>query len=110
MLPDDLLRGASRGTAALLFLLDLSAAFDTISHSILLDRLSEVGIGGQALSWFWSFLEGHVQRVQVGHELLAPWTLDCGVPQESLISLMLFYIDVKPLGEVIRRFRVRWHQ
>ena len=48
---DDLLREADRGKMSLLVLLDISAAFDTVDHSILLGRLSELGIGGLALAW-----------------------------------------------------------
>ena len=45
MLQDDLLREADRGICTLLVLLDLSAAFDTIDHGVLLDWLSEMGLG-----------------------------------------------------------------
>ena len=63
---DDLLREADRGKVSLLVLLDISAAFDTIDHGILLGRLSELGIGGLALAWLHSFLEDRPQRVQIG--------------------------------------------
>ena len=69
-----------------------------------------MGLGGLALSWLWSFLKDYVQRVQLVHDLLAPWTLNCGVPQGSSISPMLFSIYVKPLEEGIRRSGVRYHQ
>ena len=52
---DDLLREADRGKTSLLVLLDISAAFGTVDHGILL-RVSELGIGGQALAWLRSFL------------------------------------------------------
>ena len=83
-LQDDLLREADRGKTSLLILLDLSVAIDTINHSILLGRLSGLGIGGQA------FLEDHPQRVQLVEMLPTPWTLSCGVLQVSIISPVLF--------------------
>ena len=63
VLLDDLLREADRGKTSLLVLLDISAAFDTVDHGILLGKLSELGIGGLALAWLRSFLEDHPQRV-----------------------------------------------
>ena len=77
-LHDDLLREADRGKVSLLVLLDISVAFDTIDHSILLGRLSELGIGGLALAWLHSFLEDCPQRVQLGESFSAPWSLNVG--------------------------------
>ena len=48
---DDLLREANKGKTSLLVLLDISAAVDIVDHGILLERLSELGIGGQVLAW-----------------------------------------------------------
>ena len=53
----DLLREADRGKMSLLVLLDISAAFDTVDHGILLGRLSELGIDGSVLAWLRSFLK-----------------------------------------------------
>ena len=67
---DDLLREADRGKMSLLGLLDISATFDTIDHSIL-RRLSELGIGGLVLAWLHSFLEDRPQRLQLGDSVSA---------------------------------------
>ncbi len=53
---NDLLLSGDSGNLSILLLLDLSSAFDTVSHNLLLMRLSEIGISGDALAWFSSYL------------------------------------------------------
>ena len=66
----DVLRAADRGEVTLLCLLDLSAAFDTVDHDILLDRLQmSFGVHGTVLSWLESFLRGRTQSVSVMESL-----------------------------------------
>ena len=63
---NDILRALDDGNTSVLTLLDLSAAFDTIDHKILLDRLENLyGISGTALSWFKSYLTGRTQMVTI---------------------------------------------
>ncbi|KAF7239428.1 Visinin-like protein 1 [Varanus komodoensis] len=107
---DDLCRERDRGSASLLVLLDLSVAFDTIDHSILLNRLAGLGVGGTAWQWFHSYLNGRFQKVVLGDYGSAPWQLCHGVPQGSILSPLLFNIYMKLLGEDIRRFGLRNHQ
>ncbi|KAF7240887.1 putative RNA-directed DNA polymerase from transposon BS [Varanus komodoensis] len=90
--------------------LDGSAAFDTINHGILLDRLAGLGVGGTALWWFRSCLNGRFQKVVLRDYGSAPWQLCHGVLQGSILSPLLFNIYMKPLGEVIRRCGLRNHQ
>uniref|UniRef100_A0A8D2J6W7 Reverse transcriptase domain-containing protein n=1 Tax=Varanus komodoensis TaxID=61221 RepID=A0A8D2J6W7_VARKO len=107
---DDLCRERDRGNSSMLVLLDLSAAFNTIDHGILLDRLAGLGVGGTAWQWFRSYLEGRFQKVVLEDFGSVPWQLCHGVPQGSILSPLLFTIYMKLLGEVIGRFGLRNHQ
>jgi len=62
---NDLLLAADSGLLSILILLDLSAAFDIISHSIMLHRLETIGITGAPLTWFQSYFTGRTQFVQL---------------------------------------------
>ena len=78
---NDLLSAMDDGKISVLMLLDLSAAFDTIDHEILLHRLHIVfGIGDTVLSRFQSYLENRTQTVVVHGKHLTPASLRYGVP------------------------------
>uniref|UniRef100_A0A8D0GH51 Reverse transcriptase domain-containing protein n=1 Tax=Sphenodon punctatus TaxID=8508 RepID=A0A8D0GH51_SPHPU len=110
-LMDDLHREMDAGCSTFLILLDLLAAFDTVDHGLLLRRLQDMGGSGRdCLGWFRSFLSGRSQRVVLGAETSSPQALTCGVPQGSILSLLLFNAYMQPLGEIVRVFRVRCHQ
>ena len=75
----------------LLFLLDLSAAFDTVDHDTLLHRLwFTLGLNGKVLSWFSSYLSGRSQKIAINDTLSAELELHCGVPQGSCLGPLLF--------------------
>ena len=66
----------------LLVLLDLSAAFDTVNHDLLIHRLEEVsGITGGVLAWMQSYLTGRTQSVVIDGTSSAPHSLSVGLPQ-----------------------------
>ncbi len=86
-----LLLSSDRGCISLLVLLDLSAAFDTINHSILLNRLeNSVGISGSALAWFKSYLSDRHQFIAVNEEISYRSQVQYGVPQGSVLGPLLF--------------------
>ena len=87
---NDLLMAMHKGQVTLLVLLDLSSAFDTVEHEILVERLrSTIGLGGKVLSWFESYLKGRSQQVSINGTLSKPFDLKCGVPQGSCLKSLL---------------------
>ena len=107
---NDICMAMDNQQVTILVLLDLSAAFDTVDHAVLLKRLSErVGIRGMALKWFQSYLSGRTQRVSVKDALSEPSTLSCGVPQGSVLGPLLFTVYTLPLGDLVRRHGLDFH-
>ena len=101
---NDILRAIDNKQSVFLVLLDMSSAFDTIDHSILLSMLNQrYAIGGTALKWFGSYLSDRTQQVRILGESSEPQPLDLGVPQGSVLGPTLFTLYSVPLAEIARR-------
>ena len=72
--------------------MDLSKAFDTLTHQILLNNLNFYGIAGIAFEWFSSYLTGRQQFVEIDGVSSDSLTLSTGVPQRSILGPLLFLI------------------
>ena len=106
----DILQALDSGRVAALVLLDLSAAFDTIDHSILTERLHKsFGISGDALTWMISYLRQRNQQVVIGNTPSDDVTIEFGVPQGSVLGPKLYSLYTKPLGDVIRHHQLDMH-
>jgi hypothetical protein len=107
---NDLLLVADRGDAAILALLDQSAAFDTIDHEILLDRVNlRFGISDLALSWLRSYLTNRSQSMSVAGTTSSPVSFKWGVPQGSVLGPTLFILYSSPIHEIPPRHLVSDH-
>jgi len=106
----DILLANDDGNLSALALLDLSAAFDTVDHDILLWRLDvSYRLNGTVLNWFGSYLIGRRQRVRNGSTVSAPSVMFCRVPQGSVLGPILFLLYTAELLQLIERNGLRPH-
>ena len=106
----DLLTAVDNKGCVFLVLLDISAAFDTVDHSVLLNRLSvRYGVKGLALQWVESYLSNRKQFVYVGGAKSTEVDLDCNVPQGSVLGPGFFSDYNAPVADIFRKRGVDFH-
>ncbi len=94
----------------LIITLDLSSAFDTVQHQILLTIMkSKLGIDGAVLSFFTSFLKNRYVSAAVGNEVSEVKLLEWGVPQGPILGPILFSIHLLPLFDVLNSLEMTYH-
>jgi hypothetical protein len=107
---DDILSEIDHGSVVSLVSLDISAAFDTISHKTIIKRLEdEFGIVGTALLWFQSYLSDRTFSVRVGSTSSSAVPVSTGVPQGSVLGPLLFTVYVSPIGRLIESCHIGYH-
>ena len=106
---NDLVTNACSGKASLLVLLDLSAAFDTVDHDVLLADLFSCGIREDAHSLLKSYLTNRFQRTSVGASFSEPVHLQFGVPQGSVLGPVLFTLYTSSLATLLEAHNVAYH-
>ena len=95
----------------MLISIDMSAAFDTVDHEVLLQRLqSEFGVTDTPLSWLRSYLESRTQFVKLGQHHSPAVGFDVGVPEGSVLGPLLFAVYCSPVADVTMSHGVQFHQ
>ena len=107
---NDILCAIDNNESVILLLLDLSAAFDTVDHSILLSRLRDrFGVNGTAAAWFESYLTSRTQFVRVHFCWSTQRSLERGVPQGSVLGPLLYLLYTSPIADIIKFHKLQYH-
>ena len=102
---NDILKEMDEGSTVALLLLDMSAAFDTVDHSILLNLLAdEYGISGTVLKWFESYLCNRTCSVNINNSFSDFIYLLFGVPQGSILGPILFILYTKHVQHIASKY------
>ena len=94
---DDLLKAMDEKKISILVLMDMSKAFDSINHDILLSKLRSLGASPSALEWFKSYLNGRYQYVRIGDVVSQSLPVEYGVPQGSILGPVLLSVYINNL-------------
>ena len=107
---NDLIRAIDHGEVTALVLLDLSAAVDTVDHSMLLDILHHrFAVAGKPMLWFKFYLTNRLQSFSVDGVQSKPIVVDCSVPQGSILGPLEFVSHAEDVVEIFIRKLVRHH-
>ena len=93
--------GQKRHTAAIF--IDLRKAFDTVDHSLLLERMNVIGFTQQAKNWFKSYLENRSQYVELQGKSSTKEQVSCGVPQGSILGPTLFLLYINDISAALKK-------
>ena len=99
---DEIHKAIDRGNLTGVLFVDLSNAFDTVSHSSILDKLPAYRNSGNEKAWFTDYLFHRKMRVNYKGTLSTPIPIHCGIPQGSILGPLLFLLHFNELPSLLK--------
>ena len=107
---NDIVVALDQKRVVVLVMLDLSSAFHVIDHGIMVKRFQHsFGMIAEALDWMRSYISGRTQCVSVGLATSFNAHLCCGVPHGSVLGPKLYCMYIKPVGDIVNKYNLRYH-
>ena len=106
---NDHLISVDRKKVVLTLLLDMSAAFDQVDHSMLIDQMRSIGIEGTALKWLESYISNRTHTVRIGSHNSHRTLIESGIPQGCVLGPVVFSIYTMPLDAIFRKYQLQYH-
>jgi hypothetical protein len=98
---DDWLSNTNQGNVTGLIYIDLKKAFDTVDHTIMIQKLAVYGVRGISWNWFFSYLDSRSQLVMWQGECSDTQSITVGVPQGSILGPLLFTLYINDLPDIL---------
>ena len=96
-----ILNGAENGKHTGMILIDLQKAFHTLDHKLLLDKMKCIGFSDYTIKWFHSYLTNRAIFVSLGTVFSEAGTINCGVPQGSMLGPLLFLLYINDIPQAL---------
>ena len=107
---NDIIRAIDNGQLTVMLFLDLSSAFDTVDHDIMLSILHRrLPVEGAALNWFHSYQTDRSQTFSVGDSNSDPHSVSCSVPQGPVLGPVKFVAFTEYVLDLFDRHKVNHH-